>query len=640
MNKILLKICFLALVCYSTNSAFAQDARYSQYYNNHPYLNPALTGNGIEYIRVTAIYRNQWAGFGTPFITQGFSIDKAVNIVGIGATVTRNGAGDASVKTLNLTGNLSYNYALGNKGLNIISAGVQVGIINKSFDPSKLTFDNQYNPDQGYDPNQSSGEVFSSTSITRPDVNAGLMWQRGWMKKDVKFKPFAGIAFSHITRPVTTFIDDDSRMPVKQSVYAGAGYLLNPRTEIRPSVMNLSQGTFGETTFGATMNYQLDNANTVQLGVYNRTNDAIIAYAGYQMNQVFVGMSYDVNTGELSKTGKGTNAFELSLTYSPRPRKKKEKQILSDEQMRSEKVPPAVLIPVSEIPNTTDQNIALKPAAVVETKTLVTAREEAKPIIEKAAQPEPAAKPIAASNTELTTKKPSDKQVTDANNTAAIKKTHVKVSDEKAPEVKTPQVTPLAEAVPVKTKSAEPKVTDSDNDGIPDANDKCPFIKGGAKSGGCPDSDSDGIIDMDDDCPMEAGPSTNNGCPDPNKPVVASNQVLVKNFNHILFETGSTRLSTDDIFDIIERAIDLLYADKTTSVLLSGHTDSEGNEFMNMGLSQARADVVKGYLLKWGIEEHRIQTVAYGETMHLLDNSTEYNRKQNRRVELNIIRTK
>ena len=551
----------------------AQDARFSQYFNNPLILNPALAGNGIEHIRITGIYRNQWAGMGTPFTTQGLSVDKVVNRIGLGAAITRNGAGDASIRTLNFVGTLSYNLPLDAEKINVLSAGMQVGMVNKSFDPSKLTFDNQYNPDAGYDPNMSSGEEFINTSVTRPDVNAGIFYQRGWLNRDVWFRPFVGFSLSHLTKPGETFIEETTNIHSKQTLYGGAGFAVNEQLELKPSLMMLHQGPHKENTFGALATYQLDNKNSLQLGAFHRMNDAVIAYAGYQMNLLFVGMSYDVNTSELSTSGKGYNAFEISLTYSPRAKRKKEKEPVKVEVTRVEGL--TKMIPL---------NAALATISIPET-------------LDGASTTTP----------------------------AIVEKEVIAV----VPEVTEKITTPLTEI----TNPAK----DFDEDGVTDNADDCPFIKGSAATHGCPDSDSDGITDLKDNCPMESGTISNNGCPDPASPV-PGNQELIRKYDNILFATGLVRMTTDDIFDIIERAIDQLYADKSTRVILSGHTDSEGNEYQNMILSQARADVVKRYMIEQGIDASRIQTVAYGETMPLENNHSGEGRRLNRRVEINILR--
>ncbi len=60
---------------------------------------------------------------------------------------------------------------------------------------------------------------------------------------------------------------------------------------------------------------------------------------------------------------------------------------------------------------------------------------------------------------------------------------------------------------------------DNDNDGIPDAKDKCPNeaedLDGFQDDDGCPDNDNDGdgIPDKQDNCPLAKGPKANKGCP-------------------------------------------------------------------------------------------------------------------------------
>ena len=59
----------------------------------------------------------------------------------------------------------------------------------------------------------------------------------------------------------------------------------------------------------------------------------------------------------------------------------------------------------------------------------------------------------------------------------------------------------------------EPKITDRDQDGIPDLEDDCVDVPGLLITKGCPDTDGDGIADKDDQCPTEKGLLANKGCP-------------------------------------------------------------------------------------------------------------------------------
>ena len=65
-----------------------------------------------------------------------------------------------------------------------------------------------------------------------------------------------------------------------------------------------------------------------------------------------------------------------------------------------------------------------------------------------------------------------------------------------------------------KPKRTQPRVLDSDNDGIQDSIDNCPNKFGSISGGGCPDKDGDGIIDSKDRCPANSGSEKFSGCPD------------------------------------------------------------------------------------------------------------------------------
>jgi OmpA-OmpF porin, OOP family len=55
--------------------------------------------------------------------------------------------------------------------------------------------------------------------------------------------------------------------------------------------------------------------------------------------------------------------------------------------------------------------------------------------------------------------------------------------------------------------------TDTDRDGVPDLEDRCPELPGRRELGGCPDTDGDGLADGEDACPNEPGPRETGGCP-------------------------------------------------------------------------------------------------------------------------------
>ncbi|MEM9836996.1 MAG: hypothetical protein AAF828_10865 [Bacteroidota bacterium] len=65
------------------------------------------------------------------------------------------------------------------------------------------------------------------------------------------------------------------------------------------------------------------------------------------------------------------------------------------------------------------------------------------------------------------------------------------------------------------------EVADTDKDGIIDAEDACPLVKGVVAYAGCPpqDEDEDGIHDLEDECPRVPGVLAYAGCPPPERKI-------------------------------------------------------------------------------------------------------------------------
>ena len=77
------------------------------------------------------------------------------------------------------------------------------------------------------------------------------------------------------------------------------------------------------------------------------------------------------------------------------------------------------------------------------------------------------------------------------------------------------------------------------------------------------------------------------------------------------------------------------YPDST--IVVSGHTDTTGNDTINNPLSVNRASSVASYLESQGISTSRITSRGYGSKQPIASNATEAGRAQNRRVEIAII---
>lgn len=106
---------------------------------------------------------------------------------------------------------------------------------------------------------------------------------------------------------------------------------------------------------------------------------------------------------------------------------------------------------------------------------------------------------------------------------------------------------------------------------------------------------------------------------------------------NILFKQSRPELLASS-YDELKKLLEFMKKYPKVEIELSGHTDNVGDPAKNQKLSEQRVIVVKNYLIKEGIKENRIKTVAYGGDRPIADNRTEAGRQKNRRVEMKILK--
>jgi outer membrane protein OmpA-like peptidoglycan-associated protein len=116
-------------------------------------------------------------------------------------------------------------------------------------------------------------------------------------------------------------------------------------------------------------------------------------------------------------------------------------------------------------------------------------------------------------------------------------------------------------------------------------------------------------------------------------PLVKGNTATI---NNLFFDLGKATLKPESAPEL-KRILQVMSENKALVIEISGHTDNTGSDEINNKLSLERANAVKDYLLKSGIDTARIRTKGYGKTKPKADNSTEEGRQINRRVEIEIL---
>jgi len=113
-------------------------------------------------------------------------------------------------------------------------------------------------------------------------------------------------------------------------------------------------------------------------------------------------------------------------------------------------------------------------------------------------------------------------------------------------------------------------------------------------------------------------------------------ELFQRAMSNVRFVTASAVLTEpsqailDDIFALVESRPD-------AKLRIVGHTDSQGEADKNARLSYARAEACRDYLLEKGLTIERVSAAGFGELQPIASNLTEEGRRENRRVEFELV---
>ena len=323
--KRILPIALFAVTCFFGKNVIAQiDPHFTQYYVYPSWLNPALTGIFDGDYRISGIYRNQWSGVSSPFSTPGVSVDFAgKKSINYGLSVLNQTAGDGGYNYLTANASIAYTgVKFGNNGNQRVVFGMQAGIINRKFNPSKFTLGDQWNPITGYNPNNPTFDIFSRNNSLVLDLGAGVLYYDGNPNK--KANVYFGFSANHLNQPDDAFSSSSGttgkteNLPMRFAAHGGVRLLISPTVSITPNVLYARQGKAEEKMIGAYVQLKATEQTEFLVGANYRIDDAISPYVGFYYKNMVLGASYDINTSDLGRITKSASSFELSLSFMGR----------------------------------------------------------------------------------------------------------------------------------------------------------------------------------------------------------------------------------------------------------------------------------------------------------------------------------
>ncbi len=348
MKNILTFVFVLLFAAVAIKPALSQDIHFSQYYYSPVTLNPALTAVNKN-LQATFQYKQQWGtvkAFSTGGATFEFKFNqqkwekrknltdsytkKEMKGLAIGFNFFSDKAGNGSIRQTMVNLSLAYHILL--TRVSTLSAGLVGGYTQLSINPEGLRWNNQYSLGN-YSAIAPSGETFAGTSLSYNDFGAGVLYsyenpESGIMENDQKHVD-VGFAVSHINQPQMSFYDSgSSNLYRKYTAHASALFGL-PGTKfiIGGSFLFMSQNQQKELTPGFVMKYRLKEqsnytgykkSSSLGLGLYYRAKDSFIPYLILELDKYSIGMSYDINTSDLTTATTGRGGFEVSLRFNTR----------------------------------------------------------------------------------------------------------------------------------------------------------------------------------------------------------------------------------------------------------------------------------------------------------------------------------
>jgi type IX secretion system PorP/SprF family membrane protein len=302
------------------NSSYAQDIHFSQFYENAILRNPALTGIFSGDYKASVNYKRQWSEISVPFQTVIVSAESRITVnedaddcFSFGVTASYDKAGSISFNSLQVYPAINYNKALDDKHKSFLSGGFTAGYIQRSFDPSKMTFTSEFFTG-------SSGENITSSKLTYFDVGAGVSLNSS-LGEFNNITYYVGAAAYHLNKPKAAFNPQEAfiRLDTKWNGTLGVLYLVNNQVSVTFHANYSRQGKYQEIIAGGLVSWKsLDammNKNfAIYGGLFYRYKDALIPTVKLDYKTHSFTMSYDINNSSLKTASNRQGGLELTIS--------------------------------------------------------------------------------------------------------------------------------------------------------------------------------------------------------------------------------------------------------------------------------------------------------------------------------------
>ena len=120
------------------------------------------------------------------------------------------------------------------------------------------------------------------------------------------------------------------------------------------------------------------------------------------------------------------------------------------------------------------------------------------------------------------------------------------------------------------------------------------------------------------------------------KSTIKGHTLILEIPGNITFAINSAKLNWN-VHDILNKITPVLKEYQYTNILVLGHSDAKGDQIINQRLSEQRANVIREYFIRSGINPQRVSSRGLGaDDLLVADDITTVDRALNRRITLEI----
>jgi len=312
---------FLCLAVLSGIKLNGQDFTFSQFQEMPLLRNPAIAGLFAGDIRIQSAYRSQWLSVTTPYKTMAVSAETKIpakyqdDFFTASLLVTNDVAGDSRLSRLQILPSINFLKSI-NDNNGYIALGFIGGLVQSQFDPTKLTFDDQFQ-NGSFNPLNPTSQTFSKTSITYFDASVGMSYSDR-IGENTKF--YLGGAYFHANKPKVSFLDDKVLLKPRSVINAGLSIETSEYDNFYIfgdyiSQAGNRQGLMGLMYSHIIGEYLEDDNVSLSLGAFYRWGDAVIPAIKLNLYKVSLGISYDMNVSKLSRASQLRGGYEFTASY-------------------------------------------------------------------------------------------------------------------------------------------------------------------------------------------------------------------------------------------------------------------------------------------------------------------------------------